>query len=70
MSSSNLKLLARIQLKKNFWQPVSVASIFILIYTLFSLYQSNINQRATTWGAVFISFGVYFIFSLILGDQR
>lgn len=65
MSSSNLKLLARIQLKKNFWQPVSVASIFILIYTLFSLYQSNINQRATTWGAVFISFGVYFIFSLI-----
>ncbi len=65
MSSSTLKLLARIQLKKNLWQPVSVASIFIFIYSLFSIYQANIKQRATTWSAVFIIFGVSFIFSLI-----
>jgi len=65
MPSSTLKLLARIQLKKNFWQPVSVAAIFIFIYSIFSLYQTGISQQAATWGAVFIILGVSFIFSLI-----
>lgn len=65
MSSSKYRLLAKIQLKKNFWQPVSVSSMFILVYSMFSLYQTYLSQSAITWKAVIITFGVSFIFSLI-----
>ncbi len=65
MTSSKLKLLARIQLKKNFWQPVSVASLLILIYTLFSFYQANVTQTISTWSGIIISLGISFIFSMI-----
>lgn len=65
MPSSTLKLLARIQLKKNFWPPVSIVAIFIFIYTIFSIYYTNISQNSATLGAVFITLGLSFIFSLI-----
>jgi len=65
MRTSSLKLLARIRLKKNFLKNTSVASLYILAYTLLSAYINNLLQRSNSVNSIVITYALLILFSLI-----
>lgn len=65
MSSSQFKLLSRIRMKKNFWKPISVSSMFILAYVMFSYYQTIVSENTRSWGQLCSLLLTMLVFSLI-----